>query len=173
MTLPGRAVRAAAIVCVATLGGAGAGLADADATRGPVTNLPLPRFVSLKTDEGNVRRGPSLTHRIDWVFKRRSMPLQIVAEYGHWRRVQDRDGAGGWVHYALLSGARTVLVEKDMLTIHSRPDPMAPVAAAFELGVVARLGECNSDWCKITAGGYTGWADKHDLWGVDPTETRD
>jgi SH3-like domain-containing protein len=66
--------------------------------RGPVTGLPLPRYVSLKASEANVRRGPSLTHRIDWVFKRRDMPLRITAEFGHWRRVEDRDGAGGWVH---------------------------------------------------------------------------
>ncbi|MBE1284353.1 MAG: aspartyl-trna synthetase [Rhodobacteraceae bacterium] len=147
--------------------------AVAQQDRGPVTNLPLPRFVSLKTGEGNVRRGPSLTHRIDWVFKRRDMPLQITAEYGHWRRVQDRDGAGGWVHYALLSGVRTVLIETDMLQAHSRPDTNAPISAAFELGVVARLGKCGPDWCQISAGGYSGWVRKQHLWGVDPQELRD
>ena len=89
--------------------------------RGPVTNLPLPRFVSMKASEGNVRRGPSLSHRIDWVYKRRNMPLQITAEHGHWRRVQDRDGAGGWVHYALLSGVRTAIVEVDLLNLYARP----------------------------------------------------
>ncbi|MFS4580874.1 SH3 domain-containing protein [Phaeobacter sp. C3_T13_0] len=141
--------------------------------RGPVTNLPLPRFVSMKAAEGNVRRGPSLTHKIDWVFKRRGMPLEITAEYGHWRRVRDRDGASGWVHYALLSGARTVLVEEDMLTVHARPDTGAPVTAAFELGVVARLGTCDASWCSISAGGYRGWAPKEKLWGVTPDELRD
>ncbi|CAN0582077.1 unnamed protein product, partial [Ectocarpus sp. 12 AP-2014] len=65
-------------------------------SRGPVTNLPMPRYVSMKAAEGNVRRGPSRAHKIDWVFKRRGMPLMITAEHGHWRRVQDRDGAGGW-----------------------------------------------------------------------------
>ncbi|AUQ48810.1 putative protein in bacteria [Phaeobacter inhibens] len=141
--------------------------------RGPVTNLPLPRFVSMKAAEGNVRRGPSLTHKIDWVFKRRGMPLEITAEYGHWRRVRDRDGAGGWVHYALLSGARTVLIEEDMLTVHARPDSGAPITAAFELGVVARLGKCEVSWCSISAGGYRGWAPKEKLWGVAPDELRD
>ncbi|MGR3493482.1 MAG: SH3 domain-containing protein, partial [Shimia sp.] len=81
-------------------------------TRGPVTNFPLPRYVTMKAAEANVRRGPSQSHRIDWVFKRRDMPLRITAEHGHWRRVQDRDGMGGWVHYALLSGARSVIVEE-------------------------------------------------------------
>ena len=160
----------AAILAVALA--AGAALA-AEQKRGPVTNLPLPRFVSLKTDEGNVRRGPSLTQRIDWVFQRRDMPLEITAEHGHWRRVQDRDGAGGWVHYALLSGVRTVLVEQDMLEAHARPDPDSPVNAAFELGVVARLGECNLDWCRISAGGYKGWVAKTAIWGVTPEEIRD
>lgn len=140
---------------------------------GPVTNLPMPRFVSLKASEGNARRGPSLTHRIDWVFKRRDMPLQITAEHGHWRRVQDRDGAGGWIHYALLSGVRTVVVEKDMVALYTRPDPQTPVVAALELGVVARLGDCGPDWCRVSAGGYRGWTRKDNLWGVTPEEIRE
>ena len=127
----------------------------------------------MKSGEGNVRRGPSLTHRIDWVFTRRNMPLQITAEHGHWRRVQDRDGAGGWVHYALLSGVRTVLIEQDMMPIYVRPDPQTTIVAAFEMGVVARLGTCEESWCRVTAGGYRGWAKKTQLWGVSITELRD
>ena len=140
---------------------------------GPETNLPLPRFVSLKTDEGNVRRGPSLSHRIDWVYLRRGMPLQVTAEYGHWRRVSDREGLGGWVHYALLSGTRTVLIEEDMLPIYARPDLASQQEAIFEAGVIARLGQCSVDWCEITSGGYTGWAEKGALWGVMPDEIRE
>lgn len=151
----------------------GGGQVQAAEGRGPVTNLPMPRYVSMKSNKSNVRRGPSLSHRIDWVFERRNMPLQITAEHGHWRRVQDRDGAGGWVHYALLSGVRTVLIEQDMLAVRSRPEPQAPVAAAFELGVVARLGSCDEDWCRISAGGYRGWVRKENLWGVSPDELRD
>ena len=162
-------VWAAVFAVLVTIGGP----ASAADVRGPVTNLPLPRYVSMKSTEGNVRRGPSLSHRVDWVFKRRNMPLQITAEHGHWRRVQDRDGAGGWVHYALLSGVRTVLVEQDMLQVYARPDPQSPVSAAFELGVVARLGSCVDDWCRISAGGYRGWASKTSLWGVMPGELRD
>ena len=88
---------AGCLVLFATAASAGV---QEPARLGPVTNLPMPRYVSMKASEGNVRRGPSLTHRIDWVFKRRDMPLQITAEHGHWRRVQDRDGAGALVHIA-------------------------------------------------------------------------
>jgi SH3-like domain-containing protein len=135
---------------------------------GPVTKLPLPRFVSLKAAEGNVRRGPSLSHRIDWVFKRRNMPLLVTAEHGHWRRVQDRDGAGGWVHYALISGNRTVLVDQDMLALHRKPDAQSHILAALEAGVIAELGECMDEWCYLSSGGYRGWAKKSALWGVAP-----
>lgn len=141
--------------------------------RGQVTNLPLPRFVSLKASEGNVRRGPSLSHRIDWVYKRRDLPLRITAEHGHWRRIEDRDGMGGWVHYSLLSGTRTVLVEQDMLQLHVNPDPKAAVVARLELGVVARLGECTLEWCELRSGGFTGWAPKVRLWGVGLKELRE
>ena len=141
--------------------------------RGPVTNLPLPRFVSMKAAEGNVRRGPSLSHRIDWVYVRRNMPLEITAEYGHWRRVRDRDGAGGWVHYALLSGVRTVVVEQDKLLIRARPQADAPATAELGLGVIATLGRCDPKWCEIEAAGNTGWAPKTALWGVAPAELRD
>ncbi|WP_254796935.1 SH3 domain-containing protein [Sulfitobacter albidus] len=140
---------------------------------GKVTKRPIPRYVSMKASEGNVRRGPSLSHRIDWVFKRRDMPLRITGEHGHWRRVEDRDGMGGWVHYSLLSGTRTVLVEKDMLTLHARPDARAPVNAALEMGVVARVSACEGEWCMLRSGGFKGWAPKARLWGVKPTEVFD
>lgn len=140
--------------------------------RGSVTNLPLPRFVSLKAKEGNARRGPSLSHRIDWVFKRRNMPLQIIGEYGHWRRVRDRDGQGGWIHYSLLSGVRHVIIEGEVASLYMNPDTESQVNARAEPGVVARLGTCTLDWCHISASGSKGWIQKRFLWGVDPEEIR-
>ncbi len=141
-----------------------------DLTRGAITNLPLPRYVSLKTDEGNARRGPGLTHRIDWVFKRPGMPLRITAEYENWRRVEDADGAGGWMHYSLLSGSRTALVNIPMLDLLSQPQPGAAVVLKAEAGVVARLSACRIDWCRISIEGETGWAAKAALWGVESDE---
>jgi SH3-like domain-containing protein len=139
---------------------------------GSVTSLPLPRYVSMKAAEGYARRGPSSTHRIDWVFKRRHMPLRVVGEYGHWRRVQDRDGAGGWMHYSLLSGNRTVMTEAEMDLLR-RPSADAPVRARLEAGVVAWLGDCAAGWCELEVEGVDGWARTETLWGVAPDEARD
>lgn len=167
----GRAAAAAALAAAALAGAVLAGAATGGELRGPVTSLPLPRFVSLKTDEGNARRGPGLTHAVDWVFTRRNMPLRVTAEYGHWRRVEDRDGAGGWVHYALLSGVRTALVEADMLALRARPEAGAPEVARAEAGVVARLIECRDAWCRIGAEGVRGWVPRTAIWGVAEGET--
>lgn len=147
---------------------------DAGAPRDPnvgsVTQLPLPRFVSLKTGRGNARRGPGLTHRIDWVFTRAGMPLKITAEYENWRRVEDQDGAGGWVHYSLLSGARSVLVTTDMSQFLETPEADADVIYQAELNVVGKLLACSADWARVAVDGEKGWVKKSALWGVDAAE---
>jgi SH3-like domain-containing protein len=140
---------------------------------GCVTNLPLPRFVSLKGNEGNARRGPGLTHRIDWVFTQAGMPLRITAEFENWRRVEDVEGAGGWVHYSLLSGARSVLVTLDMAELRDAPSESSTVVAQAEMGVVARLLECQPDWCRVAMEGQRGWMQKPAIWGVTADETFD
>ena len=130
-----RKVTAGAILLLASIGAA-----CADVERGSVTNLPIPRYVSLKAPEANVRRGPSLSHRIDWVFQRRAMPLKITDEYGHWRRVQDIDGAGGWMHYSLLSGARTVIVREETSELRLWTlGNMELVAPALEIPAASRI----------------------------------
>lgn len=138
--------------------------------RGSVTNLPLPRYVTLKTGEGNARRGPSLTHRIDWVFTRAGMPLKITAEHEHWRRIEDSEGVGGWIHYALLSGSRSVQITEDMAEVRARPEAEAPVVMQAEVGVIAKLMECSADWCRVGVDGTRGWLRKSALWGADPGE---
>lgn len=141
-----------------------------DPNRGPVTNLPLPRYVSLKGKEGNARRGPGLTHRIDWVFVRAGMPLRITGEYEHWRRIEDAEGAGGWVHFALLSGVRSAQVVVDMAEFHDSPDDASAVSFKAEKDVIGWIQECEPDWCRLSIDGEKGWVRKTALWGVDPGE---
>ena len=140
---------------------------------GPETDRPLPRYVSLRTSEGRARRGPARNHRVDWVFTRRDMPLRVVAEFEHWRRVEDSEGQGGWIHYSVLSGARTALVTGDMAPMRSQPRPGAPEVALLERGVVARILTCQPGWCRLGVDGARGWVDRRALWGVDAHEWLD
>ena len=167
-------------------GGAGAGAAPAVTAAlapaaipdpregtGRVTGRALPRFAALKRDRARVRRGPGRTYRVDWEFVRRGMPLEIVAEHGNWRRVRDVDGAGGWVHYALLSGRRSVIVTEDMLPLRARPSAAAQETARAEAGAVLQAERCEAGWCRLAGEGVRGWAPQGALWGVRAGEVFD
>lgn len=124
----------------------------------------------MKAGEANVRRGPSLTHRVDWVFRHRGLPLMVTAEYGHWRQVRDQDGMGGWVHYAMLSGTRTAVITPEMAELRRQPDPQAPVVARAERDAVVRIIRCTSTWCRVAAGSQRGWVVADNLWGATMPE---
>jgi len=151
----------------------GAAEAAVEPRRGPETGLPLPRYVSLKTSEGNARRGPNRSHRIDWTFTRRDMPLKVTAEFEHWRRIEDLEGQGGWMHHALLSGVRTVLVTEDMVRMLSQPQPGTMEVAHLQAGVIARVLRCEPDWCRLGVDGHRGWVRRSALWGIDAHEFLD
>ncbi len=141
--------------------------------RGQITNLPIPRYVSLKAKEANARRGPSLSHRIDWIYKRKNIPLEIYGEYENWRRVRDFEGLGGWVHYTLLSGTRHVLVKDELLELRLLPSSDSQVVAKVPQHNIAALDKCNIDWCKIVDDGYKGWVLKSGIWGVYENEIKE
>ena len=141
--------------------------------KGQVTNLPIPRYVSLKAKEANARRGPSLSHKIDWIYKRKNIPLEIYGEYENWRRVRDFEGLGGWVHYTLLSGIRYVLVKDELLDMRLLPSSNAQIIARVPQHNIATLDKCNIDWCRVVDAGYKGWVSKSGIWGVYENEIKD
>lgn len=165
------ALMAVAAVLLPAAHAEGPAAAAADESLGPVTKLPLPRYVSLRSNEINVRRGPGLDYRKDWVFHRSGLPVKVVDEYGDWRRIVDSDGAGGWVYHSLLSGRRTVLITAEMATLRDRPVETAVPVAKAEQGVVAQLRMCRARWCELEIKGVRGWALREQVWGIDAGET--
>lgn len=146
---------------------AGATLAAAQSV-GPVTGLDMPRFVSIKTSKAYARRGPGKDQRIDWVFVRRNLPVRVTGEYGHWRRVEDIDGEGGWVHYSMLSPTDTAIVTAARLAVHFDPRVGKKPKMIAERGVVVHVLSCAGDWCEISVEGESGWAARDGLWGDLP-----
>lgn len=141
---------------------------------GPETRLPLPRYVSLNVERANIRRGPGLSHRIDWEFVLRDAPLKVIAEHGHWRKVRDAEGFGGWIHHSLIRGTRTALVTAaPVANLRHEPAADAPIVARAEVGAVGRIERCTPIWCRFSAQGHRGWVQKADIWGVDPDDVFD
>src|SRR5579864_9256912 len=110
------------------------------------SGLPVPRYVSLKSDHVNVRAGPTKDNDVAWVYTRAGLPVEITAELDNWRRVRDSEGAEGWVYHSLLSGRRTAVVtmkSKDGLApIYDRADQTSAVAARLQAGVVTQVRRC-------------------------------
>ena len=136
------------------------------------TGLPLPRYVSLRASEVNVRTGPGVRYPVDWVFHRHGLPVEIVAEFDTWRKIRDAEGAEGWVHRSLLSGKRTILVTGKVRTLYRRPSMTAKAVAKAEANVVGKLVDCpeKSEWCRVDVGAYEGWLKRSNFWGVYPNE---
>jgi SH3-like domain-containing protein len=166
-----------AIECIAAVLMVGTVAAAAEQTAlGSATGLPVPRFVSLKSDRVTVRAGPTKDQDVRWVFTRAALPVEVTAESENWRRIRDREGAEGWVYHSLLSGRRTALVEArtkspdELLSLHSGASGTSAVSARLQPGVMGTVKRCTGSWCRITGPGFDGWIEQDRLWGVYPDE---
>ena len=136
--------------------------------------LKIPRFVSMRLGEVNLRVGPGQRYPITWVFTKKDMPVEITEEFDTWRKIRDWEGTEGWVNHAALSGKRSVIVTGEIRTLRASPDPQARPVARVEPGVIGKLLECppeSPDWCKIETDDVRGWIRRNEFWGVYPQET--
>ena len=134
------------------------------------SGLPIPRFASLRSDEVNVRTGPGSRYPVDWVFKRKAMPVEIVAEYENYRKIRDWQGASGWVHQSLLTGKRSFIIASKAASLHKTPASSAEVVAKLEPEVMGEIRSCAGDWCRVKTASVTGWVERTRLWGVYKSE---
>ena len=141
------------------------------------SGLSIPRFVSLKAEKVNVRRGPSSDHPVSWVFQRKGLPVEIVAEFENWRRIRDSDGEEGWILQNMLTGKRTAMMapwkQGQTIPLYDTPNQAGALVAKVGAGVVGEVFSCTGEWCEVTAGGYDGFVEQTQLWGVYPGEAVD
>ncbi|HML27449.1 MAG TPA: SH3 domain-containing protein [Hyphomicrobium sp.] len=144
------------------------------------SGLPVPRFVSLKSDRVNLRNGPGTDYPTGWVYRRAGLPVEVIKEFETWRQIRDSDGATGWVLQSLLSGRRTGLVlpwdrksgsSPPLVPIMASDSTHSGVVAKVEAGVIADLHACDGRWCRVTVDQYSGYIEQKKLWGVYEGET--
>jgi SH3-like domain-containing protein len=141
---------------------------------GTASGLPVPRFVSLKSDKVNMHIGPAKTYEVKWLYQRAGLPVEVTAEFETWRRIRDADGTEGWVYHSLLSGRRTGLVTTkaahELVPLYDKPDAGSTVTAKLERGVVTTVKRCTEGWCLVSGRGFEGYVQQVRLWGVYPNE---
>lgn len=130
------------------------------------SGLPVPRFVSLKSDRTNCRVGPSLAHAKQVTFHKKGLPVRVIAETrDHWRRIEDHSGEVCWVHARLLSGSKMALIRTQQTSLFARKSQAARVRATINENVIVHIRKCDENFCLVRAGKVAGWIAKPALWG--------
>lgn len=154
-------------------------------TNDSLSGLPLPRFVSLRSQPINVRVGPGTRYEIAWVFVKPSLPVEIIQEFDIWRKIRDIDGQEGWIHQNLLVGRRTAYVApwsqtEDPIAMRTRAEETATIRALLGPNVLVNVESCDGSTCKIATRtddgadrAYSGFIDQENLWGVYANEEFD
>lgn len=145
-----------------------------DASQQEGSSLPIPRFVALR-GTSNLHVGPGKQYPVDWQYIIPNFPMEVLAEFGHWRRIRDFQGNSGWVHKSLLTGKRYVLVVNSVQNLMNTPHAQGKIVARLSPGVVGRVVQVQGDWCKLNVKweekNYKGWVEKRHIWGVYGHET--
>jgi len=135
------------------------------------SDLPLPRFVTLKSGKVNMRVGPDMRkYPVTWTYERQGLPVEIIQEYDNWRRIRDVDGTEGWVNAALLSGRRGAIIaphsKSGQIMLYEKPDIASKVTIKADPGVIGRIKKCDGTWCELDIQGNYGYIQENQLWGV-------
>lgn len=132
-------------------------------------------YASIKSSEVNVRKGPNTRYPIEWVFKKKGEPVEVIAQFEHWYRIKDFSGDEGWVKSAMLTKKRRGIVnlksKKDKtpnlhVLLYSKPNLSSQVIAKIEHSKRVDITKCNKNWCQIKIVNLSGWTEKSQLWGV-------
>jgi SH3-like domain-containing protein len=141
------------------------------------SGFAIPRFLTLKSNKVNVRKGPSSDHEVAWVFQRKGMPVEVTAEFENWRKIRDADGSEGWILQQMLSGRRFALAPSwnpdKAVALHDSESGGSPTNAMLMPGAIAQIESCDGNWCYVTTDDYEGYAVQAELWGVYPGEVVD
>ena len=140
---------------------------------GSSTCLPVPRFVSLRADAVNLRKGPGDQYPIAWVYHRVGLPVEVLREFDVWRLVVDSDGTEGWMHEATLVDTRHfVITGQSPVTMFRSPSDQSNPAARLMPGVIGLIQRCDAGaaWCRVHVGHVGGWLERSAFWGAFPGE---
>ena len=134
---------------------------------GSETGYKIPRFVSLKSNDANLRKGPSTNYPIVLKYTTNNLPIEIIDEYGQWRKIIDIDGNQGWLHKILIKGDRFAIInQKYNSLLQIKNKPQGRVIGTIGKNNIVKINKCFLDWCSISHKNRQGWVEKINLWGV-------
>ena len=138
---------------------------------GNETGLELPRFISLKSNESNLRVGPSKNYPITIKYIKNNFPLKIIEEYKDWRKVIDFQDNTGWIHKSLIKGERNgIIISPNKKKVNIYNTVSGVIVGDVTNGSLVQITKCKLYWCQIKKNNYKGWVEKKFIWGVKQAE---
>ncbi len=132
-------------------------------------------YASLKANKVHLRAGPGTEYPTNWIYQRKSLPVLVHGKFDHWRQISDFEGTKGWVHKAMLSPQRYVIIigqPTELRPLYLKASGDSQTLARLEPGVIASLQSCTPQWCKIDVAETSGWILRTHFWGVSENEAR-
>lgn len=128
-----------------------------------------PYWASIGASRARMRTGPARAYPASWLYQRADLPVRVTAVIKEWRRVEDPDGASGWMQGNLLRDTRTAIVRgTQAVELRDRPSPGGRLLWRAAPGVVGRISACGGGWCRFDVHGQAGFVEITELWGVEP-----
>lgn len=125
----------------------------------------LPYWASISVDEARMRKGPSPDVPVTWEYRRKDLPVKVIARFETWRKIEDPDGTQGWMAARLLSRTRTAIVTGEIRPLRAEANISAAISYRAEPGVVGRITDCAKGWCLLDVKGRKGWIETGHIWG--------
>ena len=125
----------------------------------------LPYWASISVDEARMRKGPSPDVPVIWEYRRKDLPVKVVARFENWRKIQDPDGTQGWMAARLLSRTRTAIVTDEIRPLREAASLSSAISYRAEPGVVGKITDCANGWCLFDVRGRRGWIQTDHIWG--------
>jgi SH3-like domain-containing protein len=125
----------------------------------------LPYWASISVDEARMRKGPSPDVPVIWEYRRKDLPVKVVARFENWRKIEDPDGTQGWMAARLLSRTRTAIVTGEIRALREAASLSSAISYRAEPGVVGKITDCANGWCLFDVKGRRGWIETNQIWG--------
>ncbi len=122
-------------------------------------------YLTLRSNKVNLRQGPSLSHPIKLVYKKKFLPVLVLDKSYNFRKITDHENNSGWIHISQLSKKKAALNNKDKSIIFRKPSEYSKPLAVVQKGRLCLINKCKIDWCKIKTGQFVGWIKKENLVG--------
>ena len=121
-------------------------------------------FLMLKNNKVNVRYGPSFDYPIKYIYKKISLPVQLIDKKENFRRIIDHKKNTGWIHISQLKKSKS-LITTSVKILFKKPTKYSKPIAKLDTGRLLLIQKCEKIWCNVKTEKFSGWIDKNNVWG--------